>query len=100
MIADADTAPPPPPPSPVPTLLLASAVVRAAKMRSRAALYRAERSAKVPAIAPEAGEPSPSLAPLWVGAAERFRMRMGGWKAEAGGTTLERDPVLGDVITS
>jgi hypothetical protein len=47
----ADTAPAPPvTPSPVPS-------TPAAKMRSRAALYRAERSAKVPApVGAEAGE--------------------------------------------
>jgi hypothetical protein len=66
MIADTAPAPAPPvtPPSPVlllpmprPALELAS-VAPAAKMRSRAALYRAERSAKVPALigAAEAGE--------------------------------------------
>lgn len=69
MIADTAPAPAPPvtPGSPVPVLLPmpalvapASVVVPAAKMRSRAALYRAERSAKVPALicgaAEEAGE--------------------------------------------
>lgn len=68
MIADTAPAPAPAPPvtppSPVllpmpgPALALAS-VVPAAKMRSRAALYRAERSAKVPPPligAAEAGE--------------------------------------------
>ena len=64
-------------------------------MRSRAALYRAERSAKVPALIVDADDSSP--AQFWVGAAERLRMRMGGWKAEAGGTTLETGP---DVTTS
>ena len=97
----AEAVPPPSPgvpvPVPEPVLIPASSVVRA-KMRSRAALYRAERSAKVPADA--ADEPvllSLALAPFWV---ERLRMRMGDWKAEAGGTTLEMAPVRGDVATS
>jgi hypothetical protein len=83
-----------------------ASVVPAAKMRSRAALYRAERSAKVPAlIGAEAGELELELSlasPFFgVGPVERFRMRMGDWKAEAGGTTPGgMDPVLGDVATS
>jgi hypothetical protein len=42
-----------------------------------------------------------SLASFRVGAAavERLRIRTGGWKAEAGGTTLEMDPILEDVTT-
>jgi hypothetical protein len=84
------------PTSPVPS------VAPAAKMRSRAALYRAERSANDPTVADAAGaELLLSLAPFWVDAAERLRMRMGDWKAEAGGTTpLGMDPVLGEVTTS
>ena len=103
MIVAADTAPstvPEPEPELEPEPAASSSVVRA-KMRSRAALYRAERSAKDPAEA--AGElvpPSLALAPFWVGPVERLRMRMGDWKAEAGGTTLGMDPVRGDVTTS
>jgi len=82
------------PPSPLPSL--ASAVP--AKMRSRAALYLAERSANVSEVFAEAGESL--LAYFPVCAAERFRMRMGDWNAEAGGMTLEPVPVLGDVVTS
>lgn len=94
----AEAAPPPSPGVPEPVPISASSSVVRAKMRSRAALYRAERSAKVPADA--ADEPvllSLVLAPFWV---ERLRMRMGDWKAEAGGTTLEMAPVRGDVATS
>jgi hypothetical protein len=112
-IIAADNAPPVIPSSPVLlTAALASVVVvPAAKMRSRAALYRAERSAKVPAAALiGAGElglglelslASPPFCRVGGAAVERFRMRMGDWKADAGGTTPgEMDPALEDVTTS
>src|SRR5260370_6479431 len=97
----ADTAPPVTPPPVLPMPSLVASVVPAAKMRSRAALYRTERSASVSApIGVEAGELELSLASPFF-CVERFRMRMGDWKAEAGGTTLGvMDPVLGDVTTS
>lgn len=102
MIVAADTAPLPlPSPEPEPEPAASSSSVVRAKMRSRAALYRAERSAKDPAeAAGELAPPSLALAPFWAGPVERLRMRMGDWKAEAGGTTLEMDPVRGDVTTS
>jgi len=81
--------------TPSPTAVPPSVVP--AKMRSRAASYRAERSAKVP-VKTDVGESS--FAPRWVAATDRFRIRMGDWNAEAGGTTLGRDPVLDDVTTS
>ena len=99
IIADTAAPPPPPPLFPSPVSVPAS-VAPAAKIRSRAALYRAERSANVPPVI-AADELLLSLTPFRVGPAERLRMRMGGWKAEAGGTTpLGMDPVLGDVATS
>jgi hypothetical protein len=42
-----------------------------------------------------------SFGQFWVDATERLRMRMGGWKADAGGTTLGMAvPALDDVTTT